>query len=119
MRHSRVPSFRALVAEAVRIVGSQTALATELGKSQQLISFLCTHATEISAGDAIGIHRATGGKVAGSMLRPDLWRRPEDVPVEHTAEGEKGNDTQRIKSNQPVDVTAHRARTRSEPLRNR
>jgi len=91
MRHSRsdpssrAPTFRALVAEAARIVGSQAALAAELGKSQQLVSFLCTHATEISAEDAIGIHRVTGGKVPASALRPDLWRRPKDVPVEECA----------------------------------
>jgi DNA-binding transcriptional regulator YdaS (Cro superfamily) len=84
MRHSRAlaPGFHALVTEAVRILGSQAALAAELGKSQQLVSFLCTHATEISAEDAIGIHRATGGRVPASMLRPDLWRCPEHVPAE-------------------------------------
>jgi DNA-binding transcriptional regulator YdaS (Cro superfamily) len=83
MRDSGVPpSFRALVAKAVRIVGSQTALAEQLGRSQQLISFLCTRAREISPEDAIGIHRATRGKVPASMLRPDLWRSPEDVPVD-------------------------------------
>ncbi len=54
MRHSRASEFRALVLEAVRIVGSQTALAG---------------------------HRATGGKVPASLLRPDLWRCPEHVPV--------------------------------------
>ena len=84
MRHSRAlaPGFHALVTEAVRILGSQAALAAELGKSQQLVSFLCTHATEISAEDAIGIHRATGGRVPASLLRPDLWRCPEHVPAE-------------------------------------
>lgn len=30
---------------------------------------------------AIRIHKFTNGKVPGSLLRPDLWRRPEDVPV--------------------------------------
>ena len=85
MRHFRTsglaPPFRALVVEAVRIVGSQTALAEKLGKSQQTVSFLCTHANEISAEDAIGIHRATAGKVPASLLRPDLWRRAKDVPT--------------------------------------
>jgi DNA-binding transcriptional regulator YdaS (Cro superfamily) len=66
----------------VRIVGSQTALAEQLGRSQQLISFLCTRAREISPEDAIGIHRATHGRVPASMLRPDLWRSPEHVPVD-------------------------------------
>ena len=81
MRHSQASELHALVAEAVRIVGSQAALAAELGKSQQLISFLCTRAVEISPEDAIGIHRATGGKVSASALRPDLWRSPKHVPV--------------------------------------
>jgi len=31
---------------------------------------------------AIAIHRATGGAVPGNLWRPDLWRRPADVPVE-------------------------------------
>jgi DNA-binding transcriptional regulator YdaS (Cro superfamily) len=31
---------------------------------------------------ALAIHRATGGAVPASVLRPDLWRRPADVPVE-------------------------------------
>jgi DNA-binding transcriptional regulator YdaS (Cro superfamily) len=82
MRHFRASRFRALIVEAVSIVGSQRALAEQLGRSQQLISFLCTRATEISAKDAIGIHRATGGKVPGSTLRPDLWRCPEHVPAD-------------------------------------
>jgi DNA-binding transcriptional regulator YdaS (Cro superfamily) len=85
MRHSQAPRFRALVVEAVRIAGSQAALAEQIGRSQQLVSFLCTHAREISAEDSIGIHRATRGKVPASALRPDLWRRPEDVPVEEHA----------------------------------
>lgn len=80
MRHSLTPRFRALVVKAARLVGSQKALAEQLGCSQQLISFLCTRATEISAEDALGIHWATGGKVPASALRPDLWRCPEHVP---------------------------------------
>lgn len=31
---------------------------------------------------AIIIHRLLNGAVAGSELRPDLWRRPEDVPID-------------------------------------
>lgn len=81
MAHPRRPGFRELVAKAVRLVGSQKLLAEHMGRSQQQISFLMTHATEISAEDAIGIHRATGGKVPASALRPDLWRCPEHVPI--------------------------------------
>lgn len=31
---------------------------------------------------AKSIHRVTGGEIPASMLRPDLWRLPEDVPLE-------------------------------------
>lgn len=31
---------------------------------------------------AKAIHRITEGEIPASMLRPDLWRRPEDVPLE-------------------------------------
>jgi hypothetical protein len=31
---------------------------------------------------AIAIHRETGGAVPGNLWRPDLWRKPADVPVE-------------------------------------
>jgi DNA-binding transcriptional regulator YdaS (Cro superfamily) len=79
---SKAPNLHELVATAVRIVGSQTALAAQLGKTPQLVSFLCTRATKISPEDAIGIHRATGGQVPASLLRPDLWRRPEHVPAD-------------------------------------
>jgi DNA-binding transcriptional regulator YdaS (Cro superfamily) len=85
MPHSRTPRFRELVVKAVRLVGSQAALAELLGCSQQQVSFLCTRATEISAEDALGIHRATGGRVPASALRPDLWRRPEHVPADAPA----------------------------------
>jgi DNA-binding transcriptional regulator YdaS (Cro superfamily) len=81
-KRPRSPHLRKLMAQAIRIVGSQAALAARLGKSQQLISFLCTRATDISPEDAIGIHRATGGQVPASLLRPDLWRRPEHVPAD-------------------------------------
>lgn len=33
---------------------------------------------------AVAIHRVTGGFVPGNVLRPDLWRKPADVPVEWT-----------------------------------
>jgi DNA-binding transcriptional regulator YdaS (Cro superfamily) len=73
------------MSRAVSIVGTQAALAQRLGRTQQLVSFLCTRATEISPEDAIGIHRATGGRVPASLLRPDLWRRPKHVPVDEPA----------------------------------
>lgn len=75
------PAFRDLVAEAVRIVGSQAALAEKMGRSQQQVSALCTRATFISAEDALAIHRATDGAVPASGLRPDIWLHADDVPA--------------------------------------
>lgn len=75
------PHFRPLVIEAVKIVGSQGALAEKMGRSQQQVSALCTRATSISAEDALAIHRATSGEVPASALRPDIWAAPEFVPA--------------------------------------
>jgi DNA-binding transcriptional regulator YdaS (Cro superfamily) len=49
-------------------------------------SFLATRATKISPEDAIGIHRATRGQVPASLLRPDLWRCPDHVPMDEPVE---------------------------------
>lgn len=79
--HEAAPHFRSLVMKAADKVGSQSILAERIGRSQQQVSALCTRARSISAEDALAIHRATGGAVAASDLRPDLWQRPEDVPA--------------------------------------
>lgn len=68
------------VREAVRLVGSQHALAEAIkrqgfGCSQSKISWLLISAENISAEDALAIDRATSGKVSKSTLRPDLWPR--------------------------------------------
>lgn len=81
-RKPKPPAFRALVAQAVEIVGSQPKLAARIGRSQQQIWALMNTAEKISAEDAIGIHIATAGEVPASSMRPDLWRRADDVPVE-------------------------------------
>lgn len=75
------PVFRALVVEAVKIAGTQSELARQIGCSQQQIYALCNTADKISAEHALGIHWATGGRVSGHKLRPDLWRRAKDVPT--------------------------------------
>jgi DNA-binding transcriptional regulator YdaS (Cro superfamily) len=80
------PPFRALVADAVKAVGSQVALAEKMGRSQQQVSALCTRATTISAEDALAIHRATDGKISASRLRPDIWPTPAHVPGEPVPE---------------------------------
>lgn len=83
------PHFRALVIEAVKIVGSQTELARLMSRSQQQVSALCTRADKISAEDALEIHWATDGKVPASKTRPDLWLRPDDVPTRERSQLEK------------------------------
>lgn len=80
MDPNETPTFRSLVADAVRIVGSQGALADKMGRSQQQVSALCTRATFISAEDALAIDAATDGVVPASALRPDLWSSPDHVP---------------------------------------
>lgn len=85
MDTNAIPTFRARVIDAVRIVGSQGALAQKMGRSQQQVSALCTRATFISAEDAIAIHHATDGVVPASDLRPDIWALPEHVPEREQA----------------------------------
>lgn len=74
-----IPAFRSLVADAVRIVGSQTRLAELMDRSQQQVSTLCTKAERISAEDAVAIERATSGQVPRWRLRPDLWDAPAEA----------------------------------------
>jgi hypothetical protein len=58
-------SAAAAVARAIAVKGSQRKLVAACGVSQALIA------------------QAKIGAVPGSALRPDLWRSPEHVPVEH------------------------------------
>jgi DNA-binding transcriptional regulator YdaS (Cro superfamily) len=69
------------VARAIALKGSQQKLAVLCDVSQAEISRVKRRG-RLSAQLAIAIHRATGGDVPGSLLRPDLWRRAQDVPVE-------------------------------------
>jgi DNA-binding transcriptional regulator YdaS (Cro superfamily) len=73
-------SVTAAVARAIAIKESQRKLAAACGVCQALISKAKIDG-RLSARLAIAIHRATGGAVPGSALRPDLWRSPEHVPV--------------------------------------
>jgi DNA-binding transcriptional regulator YdaS (Cro superfamily) len=75
----------AAVARAIAIKQSQHKLARACGVSQALISKAKIDG-RLSARLAIAIHRATDGVVPGSALRPDLWRSPEHVPLEHDPE---------------------------------
>lgn len=65
--------FRPHIERAVKIAGSQRALAEKAGLSQQGISWLLNEAPQISAEVAIKIERATDGEVTRQMLRPDMF----------------------------------------------
>ena len=72
---------------AIRHLGSQPKLADAMRAagaecSQSKISWLLHAARDISAEDALAVHRATAGVVAASELRPDLWPSPEFVPAD-------------------------------------
>jgi DNA-binding transcriptional regulator YdaS (Cro superfamily) len=71
----------AAVALAIAVKGSQHKLASACGFSQPSISKAKLRG-RVSAELALAIHRATGGVVPACALRPDLWRRPQDVPGE-------------------------------------
>jgi DNA-binding transcriptional regulator YdaS (Cro superfamily) len=68
------------VARAIALTQSQDKLAAACGFSQAAISQAKMFG-RVSPRLAIAIHRATGGAVPGSALRPDLWRAPEHVPA--------------------------------------
>lgn len=60
-----------------RDVARQQDLADELGCVQQTISKMLTGELSVSAEFALGIERATGGKITAAALRPDLpWPEP-------------------------------------------
>jgi DNA-binding transcriptional regulator YdaS (Cro superfamily) len=72
---------RDAVACAIALKGSEQKLAAACGVTQPAIWQAKTRG-RLSPRLALAIHRATGGAVPASALRPDLWRRPQDVPVE-------------------------------------
>jgi DNA-binding transcriptional regulator YdaS (Cro superfamily) len=79
-------TWKAHLARAVAILGSQHKLAAEMTRcgpgsySQAKISWLLLTADQISADDALAVHRATDGLVNASDLRPDYWTSPRHVP---------------------------------------
>lgn len=72
-----------LVEKAIQAVpgGRQEDLAAAMGVAQQTVSKLLYGEIPVSSEHAVAIHRATSGAVSGSALRPDLWVKPEHVPV--------------------------------------
>ena len=67
-----------LVAEAIRICGSQETLAKRCGVTQAAVSLWLRAASRISAERALAIEAATDGQVPKHRLRPDLWTAPRD-----------------------------------------
>jgi len=65
---------RPLIEEAIKIMGSQAALARKTGLTQQGISYLLNEASQVSAETAVAIHEATGGRISKDKLRPDLFK---------------------------------------------
>ena len=62
-----------LMRKAIRLAGGQAALGRGMGKSQQYVWTLLKNPHRVSAEDAVGIERATDGKVTRLDLRPDLF----------------------------------------------
>jgi DNA-binding transcriptional regulator YdaS (Cro superfamily) len=81
---------RAAVACAIALKGSEQKLAAACGVTQPAIWRAKTHG-RVSPRLALAIHRATDGAVPASTLRPDLWRRPQDAPVD-AAPDRRGGD---------------------------
>lgn len=67
-------NFRLHIQEAVKIAGTQKALADAIGISQQGVSYLLTDAKDISPEIAAAIDTFTQGKISKSELRPDIWK---------------------------------------------
>jgi DNA-binding transcriptional regulator YdaS (Cro superfamily) len=87
-------SQSALIEQAIHSVPGrrQEDLAAAIGVAQQTVSKLMRGEIPVSPEQAIAIHRATRGAVPGSALRPDLWNRPEHVPVDGESELTKASD---------------------------
>lgn len=66
--------------QAIRLAGSETKLGKGTGFSQVAIN-KAKHKGRASPEMALAIHRFTGGVVSASTIRPDIWARPEDVPI--------------------------------------
>jgi DNA-binding transcriptional regulator YdaS (Cro superfamily) len=70
------------------LFGSEQALAAACDVTQAAIN-KAKRLSRVSPELAMAIHRATGGHVTGSELRPDLWRNARDVPIERLNGGRR------------------------------
>lgn len=73
------------IEQAIRIAGSEAKLGKGIGFSQVAIN-KAKHRGQASPKMALAIHRFTAGAVPASAIRPDIWSRPEDVPLAPEAE---------------------------------
>lgn len=64
--------------------GSESKLAKAVGLSQPLIH-KARKTGAVGPKLALAIHWFTKGEIPASDLRPDLWRKPEDVPTPEAA----------------------------------
>ena len=72
-----IRSMNTHIAKAIKICGSQEALAKRLGITQRAISYLLKRAKRLPRWHAIPLERATRGKIPRWVSRPDLYKRGE------------------------------------------
>lgn len=74
---------RALVASALEDFATEQKAAEAFGVSQPVVNE-AKRTGKVGPKLAMGIDRATGGKISKSDLRPDLWPKAE-APAEHSS----------------------------------
>lgn len=62
------------MAEAIRILGSQSAIAELLGVPKSTVSYWSR--VGLPAEQAVALEKATEGMVPRWLVRPDLWEQP-------------------------------------------
>lgn len=61
------------IAAAIRLFGTQTALAERIGVGQNAVSYWLTSLKPVPPKRAVQIEAVTNGAVTRKELRPDLW----------------------------------------------
>lgn len=70
-----VPTDESAIRKAVRLAGSQSALARKLGLSPQAVQKWCSTG-EVPDRKVLGVEAAVSGAVSRHELRPDLYPEP-------------------------------------------
>lgn len=73
-------TVRDLIETAINEFKSEAKLGKAAGGFSQNAIWQAKKRGSVSPELALGIHRATNGKISASALRPDLWKDPKDVP---------------------------------------